>query len=76
MHVVVVDDGSPAPTEPEIACIAGTSLSVQVIKQANGGPGMARNTGGAKANRFMRYRIGLQFLALVLFGLLMLLTRA
>ena len=38
--------------------------------------GMARNTGGAAANRLMRYRIGFQFLALVLFGLLMLLTRA
>ena len=37
--------------------------------------GMARNTGGAKANRFMRYRIGFQFLALALFGLLMMLTR-
>ncbi len=38
--------------------------------------GMARNTGGAAANRLMRYRIGLQLLALVLFGALMLLTRA
>ena len=37
--------------------------------------GMARNTGGNKANRFMRYRIGFQFLALALFGLLMMLTR-
>ena len=49
VHVVVVDDGSPAPTEPEIACMAETSLSVQVIKQANGGPGMARNTGLSNA---------------------------
>ena len=38
--------------------------------------GMARNTGGTKANRFMRYRIGFQFLALALFWLLMMLTRA
>ncbi len=39
--------------------------------------GMARSPGdGARSNRLMRYRIGFQFLALVLFGLLMLVTRA
>ncbi|MCC6719904.1 MAG: twin transmembrane helix small protein [Acetobacteraceae bacterium] len=38
--------------------------------------GLARNPdNGARSNRLMRYRIGFQFLALVLFGLLMLLTR-
>lgn len=39
--------------------------------------GMARSPGdGARSNKLMRYRIGFQFLALVLFGLLMLMTRA
>ena len=39
--------------------------------------GLVRNPDdGARSNRLMRYRIGFQLLALVLFGLLMLLTRA
>ena len=39
--------------------------------------GLARNPDdGARSNRLMRWRIGLQFLALLLFGLLLLLTRA
>jgi len=39
--------------------------------------GMARSPeDGARSNKLMRYRIGFQFLALVLFGLLMLMTRA
>lgn len=38
--------------------------------------GLARNPGdGARSNRLMRYRIALQAAALVLFGLLLLLTR-
>ena len=38
--------------------------------------GMARDPGnGARSNKLMRYRIGFQFLALVLFGLLMLMAR-
>jgi hypothetical protein len=38
--------------------------------------GMARNSSGASQNRLMRYRIGLQMLALVLFGLLLAVSRA
>ena len=38
--------------------------------------GLARNPGdGARSNRLMRYRIVMQAAALVLFGLLLLLTR-
>ena len=38
--------------------------------------GMVRNPGdGARSNRLMRWRIGLQLLAVALFGLLLLLTR-
>jgi succinoglycan biosynthesis protein ExoW len=55
VNVIVVDDGSPAPTEPEIACLAATPLNVQVIKQVNGGPGMARNTGLNNAPPQTRY---------------------
>ena len=39
--------------------------------------GMVRNPGdGARANRLMRWRIGLQFLAIALFGLLLLVARS
>jgi hypothetical protein len=37
--------------------------------------GMARSSSGAQQNRIMRYRIGFQFLALVLFGLLLVVSR-
>lgn len=37
--------------------------------------GMARGQDGAASNRLMRYRILLQFVALALFGVLMLLLR-
>jgi hypothetical protein len=38
--------------------------------------GLARNADGARQNRLMQARIGMQFVALVLFGLLLLLARA
>ena len=38
--------------------------------------GLARNTDGTRQNRLMQARIGLQFVALALFGLLLLLSRA
>jgi hypothetical protein len=38
--------------------------------------GLARNGSGAQQNRLMRYRIGFQLLALVLFGLLLAVSRA
>jgi hypothetical protein len=37
--------------------------------------GLARGADGAKQNRLMRYRVALQFGALVLFGLLLLVSR-
>ena len=38
--------------------------------------GLARNADGARQNRLMQARIGLQFVALALFGLLLLISRA
>jgi hypothetical protein len=38
--------------------------------------GLARNADGARQNRLMQARIGLQFVALLLFGLLLLIARA
>ncbi|GMG81771.1 hypothetical protein LNKW23_09840 [Paralimibaculum aggregatum] len=43
-EIVVVDDGSPAPLTP--VC-AGFGERVRCIRQANAGPGAARNTGVA-----------------------------
>ncbi len=46
VHVLIIDDASPAPVEPELAGITlPPSCTVQVITQVNGGPGAARNTG-------------------------------
>ena len=38
--------------------------------------GLARNADGARQNRLMQARIGMQFVALALFGLLLLISRA
>ncbi len=38
--------------------------------------GLARNADGARQNRLMQARIGLQFIALLLFGALLLLAKA
>jgi hypothetical protein len=38
--------------------------------------GLARNTDGTRQNRLMQARIGLQFVALALFGLLLLISRS
>ncbi len=44
LEVVVVDDGSPAPVEPELAGLGpGARAAVTVLRQANAGPGAARN---------------------------------
>lgn len=45
VHVIVVDDASPAPAGPELASAGPMPHTVQVITQPNGGPGAARNTG-------------------------------
>jgi succinoglycan biosynthesis protein ExoW len=45
VHVIVVDDGSPVDAHDEVASIAMPSgTTVEVIRQANAGPGAARNT--------------------------------
>ena len=45
VHVVVVDDGSPAPTAPETEGLSfAPPFQLTVISQANGGVGAARNT--------------------------------
>lgn len=43
---LIVDDASPAPAAPEVAAVDWPDgIQAQVIQQANGGPGAARNTG-------------------------------
>ncbi|MBN2886980.1 MAG: glycosyltransferase family 2 protein [Chromatiaceae bacterium] len=41
IHIVVIDDGSPAPASDEVAALPATSLTL--IRQPNAGPGAARN---------------------------------
>jgi GT2 family glycosyltransferase len=48
LEVVVVDDGGDAPLEPVIAPVR-ERLDVTLLRQANGGPASARNTGGMHA---------------------------
>ena len=55
VHVIVVDDASPAPAGPEIASAGTMPHTVQVVKQPNGGPGAARNTGLDNAPPGTRY---------------------
>ena len=55
VHVIVVDDSSPAPVDPEIAGAGAMPHTVQVVVQANGGPGAARNTGLDNAPPSTRY---------------------
>ena len=55
VHVIVVDDASPAPAGPEIASVGPMPHTVQVVEQPNGGPGSARNTGLDNAPPGTRY---------------------
>ena len=55
VHVIVVDDASPAPAGPELASAGPMPHTVQVVKQPNGGPGAARNTGLDNAPPGTRY---------------------
>lgn len=45
VHVVVVDDASPAPARADIDGLGCLSFSIEVIFQENTGPGGARNKG-------------------------------
>lgn len=47
-EVLVVDDGGDVPLAPVIASFA-SQLEISLIRQANAGPGGARNTGAARA---------------------------
>ncbi|WP_114971807.1 glycosyltransferase family 2 protein [Rhodoferax ferrireducens] len=55
VHVIVVDDASPAPAGPELASAGPIPHPVQVIEQPNAGPGAARNTGLDNAPPGTRY---------------------
>nr|WP_315247519.1 glycosyltransferase family 2 protein [uncultured Albidiferax sp.] len=44
VHVIVIDDASPVSFEFELKSIGPIDCKVQVITQANGGLGAARNT--------------------------------
>ncbi len=55
VHVIVVDDASPAPAAAEIAPNEAPPYTLQVIVQANGGPGAARNTGLDNAPKATKY---------------------
>lgn len=55
VHVIVVDDASPARAGPEIDNAGPMPYPVQVIVQPNGGPGAARNTGLDNAPVGTRY---------------------
>lgn len=58
-EIVVVDDGSQQPMQPVVAAVqagleadskaAGSQLQIRLIRQPNGGPAQARNTGAANA---------------------------
>ncbi len=45
LRVIVVDDGSAGPSEDALPPALRERLSIRVIRQANGGPSCARNTG-------------------------------
>lgn len=45
-HIIVVDDASPLPADKDLETLSlEERASITVIKQSNGGPGAARNTG-------------------------------
>jgi GT2 family glycosyltransferase len=48
LEVIVVDDGSPHPIDDLVAPFR-SSLDLTLIRQRNGGPAAARNTGAARA---------------------------
>ena len=59
IDLIVVDDASPAPAVDEVAAVSfPTGITVRVVRQANGGPGAARNAGlsaALPASRFVAF---------------------
>lgn len=55
VHVIVVDDASPIPASSELLNLDSASFTIEVITQANAGPGAARNTGLDRAPAATRY---------------------
>lgn len=45
VRVIVADNESPAPPEPEVIGLARPGFSVEIVKRPNGGPSAGRNTG-------------------------------
>jgi succinoglycan biosynthesis protein ExoW len=45
LDVIVVDDGSPSPSDLELEDSSFAGLRIRVVKRPNGGPAAARNTG-------------------------------
>lgn len=56
VEVVIVDDGSTDDTPQVLAALASRHPEVRVLRQENGGPGRARETGRQSANgAFIQY---------------------
>ena len=55
LHVIVVDDASPVSAEEELRRAGTLPFAVRAIRQENGGPGAARNTGLDAAPEGTRY---------------------
>ncbi|SDP85800.1 succinoglycan biosynthesis protein ExoW [Rhodoferax sp. OV413] len=55
VHVLIVDDASPISAESEVKNLNPNNHTLQIIKQNNGGPGSARNTGINNAPPQTRY---------------------
>ena len=55
VHVLVVDDASPISAESELENLNPKNHTLQIIRQSNGGPGSARNTGINNAPPQTRY---------------------
>ena len=55
IHTIVVDDSSPVPAQDEVMAAGSLPGTLEIIRQPNGGPGSARNTGLDRAPKETRY---------------------
>lgn len=51
VNVLIADDQSPHPPEPEIAGLSRPGFQIRIVKRPNGGPARARNSGLEAASR-------------------------